>query len=99
MAGTWGSGFGINIVTHDVPWPGVRVRPPNSSEGNGDPDANRQRPSVWRTASSKVHSDLEDGLERGKMMGRSFNLAIFVRMSLLNAPPIVERPIRIVGWT
>src|SRR5690242_13322887 len=82
-----------------LPWPGVRSLPLYSMEGNGEPEANRQRPSVLRTASSNVHSDLLEGLDKGKMTGCLFSLAIFWMISLLKAPPMVDRPIRIVGWT
>jgi hypothetical protein len=85
--------FGIS----NIPWPGTSCFPLYSSSGNGLPLANKQRPSVYLTASSKVHSLLLDGFDSGKTIGRLFNAPIFSKISGVNAPPMVERPIRMVG--
>src|SRR5712691_9656774 len=74
------------------PCPGTSIFPSHSTSGNGLPLANKHRPSVFLTASSNVHSLLLDGFESGNTMGRSFNDAILRRMSGVNAPPMVDRP-------
>lgn len=56
-------------------------------------------PPVYFMASSNVHSELLDGFESGKIIGRSFSLAIFCRMDLSKIPRIVDNPIKIVGLT
>ena len=66
---------------------------------NGLPDAKMHRPSVYLTASASEHSDLEDGFESGKMIGRALRCAIFVRICGVKAPPMVDRPSSMVGRT
>ncbi len=56
-------------------------------------------PSVYFMASSNVHSELLDGFESGKIIGRSLSLAIFCKMDLSKIPRIVDNPINIVGLT
>jgi hypothetical protein len=48
-------------------------------------------------ACSAVHSHLFVGLERAKMMGRSFRRLIASTTCRVNAPPFVLTPMRIVG--
>mmetsp|Transcript_33002 Transcript_33002/g.83781 ORF Transcript_33002/g.83781 Transcript_33002/m.83781 type:complete len:255 (+) Transcript_33002:1263-2027(+) len=67
------------------------------SGAKGEPDANTTRPSVQLNASSYVHSDLEVGLDRGKMMGRSFSAAISRTTSSEKALAMVDTPMRMVG--
>ena len=66
--------------------------------GNGDPDAKSTRPSVASKASWKVHSDLEVGFERGKMIGRGLFTIILRIISAVKAPLMVETPISTVGF-
>ena len=44
-----------------------------------------------------VHSALSVGLERAKMIGRSFSLLMVSTTRWVKAPPLVLTPIRIVG--
>lgn len=83
----------------DGPWPGVSSLPLWSKDGKGLPLAKRARPSVYFIASSKVHSELAEGLESGKMMGCWFHWPILVRIDESKTPPMVDSPIRMVGWT
>ena len=58
----------------------------------GDPLAKMARPLVAAWASAAVHSDLEVGLERGKITGGlSFSFMAF-RMSSVKRPPQADRP-------
>ena len=63
-----------------LPWPGTSFCPSKSRVGKGLPEAKRHLPLVYLIASSKVHSDLELGLDRGQMTGLSFMVAIFSRI-------------------
>lgn len=54
---------------------------------------------MYFIASSKVHSEFEDGLDSGKMIGRVFHWPILVSISGVNALPMVDRPRSIVGLT
>ena len=64
--------------------------------GKGEPLAKMARPLVAAWASAAVHSDLEVGLDRGKMMGGlSFSFMAF-RMSSVKRPPQAERPEQLV---
>lgn len=82
-----------------LPWPGTRSLPSTWRVGKGEPDAKRHLPLVCLLASSKVHSDLLLGLERGKIIGRSLSSAIRCKSCGVKAPPMVDRPIKIVGLT
>lgn len=84
---------------YDLPCPGVRVLLLYVTGSNGLPLANSTRPSVHSTASSKLHSDWEEGFDKGKMTGLSLSSAMRLRIFLSKAPPIVDRPMRIVGLT
>mmetsp|Transcript_14074 Transcript_14074/g.38037 ORF Transcript_14074/g.38037 Transcript_14074/m.38037 type:complete len:209 (-) Transcript_14074:1137-1763(-) len=65
----------------------------------GEPEANSTRPSVCLKASSKVHSDLVVGLDRGKMMGRWLMAAISRRTSSLKLPAMVDTPMMATGFS
>ena len=61
--------------------------------------AMRARPSVHAIRSAGVASAMGAGLESGKMIGRSQCLAINRTISSVKAPPTVEAPISMVGFT
>merc|ERR1719430_1244714 len=56
------------------------------------PLAKMQRPPVASWASCAVHSDLEVGFERGKMIGGASFWFIAESTSLVKRPPTAERP-------
>ena len=61
--------------------------------------ATRARPSVQASRSAGTASDLEVGLDRGMITGRSVWAAIWRTIASPNAPAWVEVPISMVGWT
>ena len=60
---------------------------------------------VWKDlpvaicACSAEHSDLEVGLESGKIMGCGSWSAMVFSISSLNNPPQADKPIRMLGFT
>ena len=87
------------MKTFHRPCPGVSSFPSCSIDAKGLPLANKALPLVYFRASSNVHSEFADGLDSGNMIGWSFHSPILVRIFGVKAPPIVERPIKIVGFT
>src|SRR5258705_10580021 len=73
------------------------VRPSKLTGAKGEPVATSARPLVQLIKSSAVASDLEVGLERGRMIGRGVLRAISRTIGSVNAPPADERPMRIVA--
>lgn len=57
------------------------------------------RPCVHFIASSKVHSDLDDGFDKGIIIGFLLKSAILFNIDSLKTPRCVDKPIRIVGCT
>ena len=56
------------------------------------------RPSLQRSMSAGAASAQDTGLDSGKMIGRSFCLAMARTTDSLKAPPWPETPISAVGW-
>ncbi len=81
------------------PWLGIMILSLWRYGRKGLPLAKRALPSVCLMASSKVHSELLEGFDKGKMIGLGFNFAMVLRMFSSKMPRMVERPMRIVGLT
>src|SRR5437868_2615965 len=75
------------------------VRFPKLTGAKGDPVAINARPAVHWIKSSAVASDLEVGLDSGKIIGRSALRAISRTIGSLKAPVADDKPIRIVAST
>src|SRR5262249_43914647 len=73
------------------------LRPLKLTGAKSEPVATKTRASVQRIKSSAFASELDVGLERGKMVGRGTLCAISRTTASVNAPPAVERPMRIAA--
>ena len=65
---------------------------PICMSGNGEPLAKMALPPVAFWAAAAVHSDLEVGLDRGKMMGGVSLSFMACKTSSENKPPQADRP-------
>ena len=69
------------------------------TSSKGDPDAKMARPPVHLWAVSAEHSDLEVGLDSGKMTGGLSDWFNSVNTSSLKMPPQPLKPISTLGRT